>query len=172
MAASPDVVAGSAERLAVRTRRAVEADVPALIDLAQRSWLSGNCERAPMEAVRHWMQEDHESRRYAEIWPEVTVAEHRSRILGLSHADGREVADLWVHPSFQRRGIGTLLLQVCEEEIRRAGHAVLRLRYTEYNVAVPLFYRARGYREVSRVPDTLPSGVARDIIVMEKELYS
>ena len=161
-----------AERLAVRTRRAVEADVPALIDLAQRSWLSGNCELAPMEAVRHWLEEDHESRRYPEIWPKVTVAEHQSRILGLSHADGREVADLWVHPSFQGRGIGSLLLRVCEEEIRRAGHAVSRLRYTEYNVAAPLFYRARGYGEVSRSPDTLPSGLTRDIIVMEKQLRS
>ena len=159
-----------AGRLAVRTRRAVEADVPALIDLARRSWLSGNCELAPMEAVRHWLEEDRESRRYPEIWPRVTVAEHRSRILGLSHADGREVADLWVHPSFQRRGIGTLLLRVCEEEIRRAGHAVCRLRYTGYNVAAPLFYRARGYSEVSRSPERLPSGVTRDIIVMEKEL--
>ena len=150
-----------AGRLPVQTRRAVESDIPALIDLAQRSWLSGNCELAPMEAVRHWMEEDHESRRYPEIWPKVTVAEHRSRILG---------SDLWVHPSFQRRGIGSLLLQVCEEEIRRAGHAVSRLRYTEYNVAAPLFYRARGYREVSRSPDRLPSGRTRDIIVMEKGL--
>ena len=159
-----------APSLALHTRRAVEADIPALIDLARRSWLSGNCELAPMEALRHWMEEDHESRRYPEIWPKVTVAEHRSRILGLSHADGREVADLWVHPSFQRRGIGTLLLQVCEEEIRGAGHAASRLRCTEYNVAAPRFYRARGYSEVSRSPDRLPSGVTRDIMVMEKRL--
>lgn len=161
-----------AERLAIRTRRAVEADVPALIDLAQRSWLSGNCELAPMEAVRDWLEEDHESRRYPQIWPKVTVAEHQSRILGLSHADSREVADLWVHPSFQRRGIGTLLLRKCEEEIHAAGHRVCRLRCTEYNVAAPLFYRARGYREVSRSPERLPSGVTRDIIVMEKQLRS
>ena len=86
-----------AGRLAVHTRRAVEADIPALIDLARRSWLSGNCELAPLEAVRDWMDEDRESRRYPEIWRQVTVAEHRSRILGLSHADGREVADLRVH---------------------------------------------------------------------------
>ena len=104
---------------------------------------------------------DHESRRYPEIWREVTVAEYRSRLLG---------SDLWVHPSFQRRGIGSLLLQICEEEIRRAGHAIARLHYTEYNVAAPLFYRARGYSEVSRSPDRLPSGVTRDIIVMEKGL--
>ncbi len=125
-----------------------------------------------MEALRDWMAEDHERRRYPEIWPRVTVAEHRSRVLGLCHADGREVADLWVHPSFQRRGIGSLLLRVCEEEIRRAGYAVSRLRYTGYNVAAPLFYRARGYSEVSRSPESLPSGVTRDIIVMEKRLHA
>ena len=136
-------------RLEVETRRAVEADIPVLIDLAQRSWLSGNCELAPIEAVG-----DYESERYPVIWPNVTVAEYQSRVLGLSHADGQEVADLWVHPSFQRRGIGSLLLGICEEEIRTAGHDTARLLYTEYNVAAPLFYRARGYREVSRSPDT------------------
>ena len=157
-------------RLAIKTRRAVEADIPALIDLAQRSWLSGNCELAPIEAVRDWIEEDFESKRYPEIWPNVTVAEHQFRILGLSHINGQEVADLWVHPSFQRRGIGSLLLQICEEEIRSAGHDTARLLYTEYNVAAPLFYRARGYSEVSRSPDRLPSGVEREIIVMEKKL--
>ena len=157
-------------RLAIKTRRAVEADIPALIDLAQRSWLSGNCELAPIEAVRDWIEEDFESKRYPEIWPNVTVAEHQSRILGLSHINGQEVTDLWVHPSFQRRGIGSLLLQICEEEIRSAGHDTARLLYTEYNVAAPLFYRARGYSEVSRSPVRLPSGVEREIIVMEKKL--
>ena len=38
-------------KLEFKARRAVKADVPALIDLAQRSWLSGNCELAPMDAV-------------------------------------------------------------------------------------------------------------------------
>ena len=157
-------------RLVADTRRAVEADIPTLIDLAQRSWLSGNCELAPIEAVRDWIEGDFESKRYPEIWPNVTVAEHQSRVVGLSRADGREVADLWVHPSFQRRGIGSLLLEICEEEIRSAGHDTARLLYTEYNVAAPLFYRARGYIEVSRSPDTLPSGVVRAVIAMEKQL--
>ena len=39
-----------------------------------------------------------------------------------------------------------------------------------YNVAAPLFYKASGYREVSRSPDRLPSGVVRDVITMEKRL--
>jgi hypothetical protein len=38
-------------RIEVETRRAVEKDIPALVDLAQRSWLSGNCELAPIEAA-------------------------------------------------------------------------------------------------------------------------
>lgn len=156
--------------LAVKTRRAVKTDVPALIDLAQRSWLSGNCELAPIDAVRDWMESDLETKRYPEIWPNVTVAEHRSRILGLAYADGREVAELWVHPSFQRRSIGSRLLQACEQEILRAGYDTSRLQCSEYNVAAPHFYRARGYVEVSRSRGRLPSGVERDIIVMEKRL--
>ena len=157
-------------RTAVSIRRAVEADVPALVDLAQRSWLSGNCELAPIQVVRDWMEADSESKRFPEIWPMVTVATIRSLILGLTSTDGHEVADLWVHPSFQRSGIGSILLQVAEEEIHRADHACARLRYTEYNVAAPRFYRANGYKEVSRSHDRLPGGILRDVIVVEKKL--
>ena len=157
-------------KLAIKTRRAVEADVPALIDLAQRSWLSGNCELAPIQAVRDWAEADFESRRYPVIWPSVTVATHQSLAVGLSSTDGQEVADLWVHPSFQRRGIGSRLLQVCEEEICLAGHTSARLCYTEYNVSAPLFYHAHGYTEVSRSSDRLQCGLVRDVIVMEKTI--
>ncbi len=157
-------------KLEFKTRRAVEADVPALADLAQRSWLSGNCELAPMEVVRDWMEADSESKRFPEIWPKVTVATIQSRILGLTSTDGHEVADLWVHPSFQRRGIGSLLLKVAEEEIQLAGHHTARLCYTEYNVAAPRFYRANGYTQVDRPPERLPCGLVRDVIVMEKQL--
>ena len=157
-------------RPAITTRRAVEADVPTLIDLAQRSWLSGNCELAPIQAVRDWIEADSESERFPEIWPKVTVAEQGSRILGLTSTDGREVADLWIHPSFQRRGIGSILLQVAEEEIQLAGHDTVRLCYTEYNVAAPCFYRANGYTEAGRSPERLSCGIARDVIIMEKKL--
>ena len=157
-------------KLEFKTRRAVKADVPALIDLAQRSWLSGNCELAPMDAVWDWMEADSESKRFPDVWPKVTVAAYRSRILGLTSTDGREVADLWVHPSFQRRGIGCILLQVAEEEIQLAGHHASRLCYTEYNVAAPNFYRANGYTQVGRSPERLPCGIVRDVIVMEKRL--
>ena len=159
-------------RPAITTRRAVEADVPALIDLAQRSWLSGNCELAPIQAVHDWMAADFESTRFPEIWPQVTVAEQGSRILGLTSTDGREVADLWIHPSFQRRGIGSVLLQVAEEEIRLAGHHTARLCYTEYNVAAPCFYRTHGYTEAGRSPGRLPCGIVRDVVAMEKKLNS
>lgn len=159
-------------RLAVTTRHAIEADVPALIDLAQRSWLSGNCELAPIEAVRDWIEGDYERTRYPEIWPQVTVAEHGSRILGLTSTDDSDVADLWVHPSFQRRGIGSLLLQLAEEEIQFAGHRAAGLCYTEYNVAAPRFYRAHGYTEACRTPERLPCGIVRDVVAMEKKLNS
>ena len=159
-------------RPAITTRRAVEADVPALIDLAQRSWLSGNCELAPTQAVRDWIEADSESERFSDIWPRVTVAEQGSRILGLTSTDGREVADLWVHPSFQRQGIGSLLLQVAEEEVQLSGHHTARLCYTEYNVAAPRFYHANGYTEAGRSPETLPCGIVRDVIFMEKKLNS
>lgn len=162
----------SAMRLAVTTRRAVKADVPALIDLAQRSWLSGNCELAPIAAVRDWIKDDFERTRFPELWPRVTVAEHGTRILGLTSTDGREVADLWVHPSFQRRGIGSVLLQIAEEEIQLAGHRTARLCYTEYNVAASRFYRAHGYTEAGRSPESLPCGIVREVVVMEKKLKS
>ena len=61
-------------------------------------------------------------------------------------------------------------MQVAEEEIQRAGHHTARLCYTEYNVAAPRFYHAHGYTEAGRSPETLPCGIVRDVIVMEKKL--
>ena len=58
----------------VEIRPARADDVAALIDLTRRSWLAGNCELAPMEAVRHWLEDDFEANWYPEQWPRSRVA--------------------------------------------------------------------------------------------------
>ena len=157
--------------LAVKTRRAVEADVPALIDLAQRSWLSGNCELAhdrcgtgldgsgPRdEAISGDMAERHGC----------GAPVHESSASRMPTAGRSQNCGFTLH--FRDGASGSRLLQACEQEILHAGYDTSRLQYSEYNVAAPHFYRARGYVEVSRSRGRLPSGVERDIIVMEKRL--
>ena len=63
-------------------------------------------------------------------------------------------------------------MQVAENEICGAGNDNARLCYTEYNVAAPRFYRARGYTEAGRSPEWLSCGIVREVIVMEKKLKS
>lgn len=150
------------ESFDIRPARA--EDVPALIDLTRRAWLSGNCELAPIEAVRHWVAEDFESRWYAEEWHRVHLALVGGRPAGLVLVEEAEVGGLWVHPSFQRRGIGSRLMDLGEDAIRTAGHAQARLQYSEWNVAAPLFYRARGYVESGSFSDMF--GVERRVIAM------
>ena len=156
------------DHIALDIRPARAQDVPALVDLTRRAWLSGNCELAPIEAVRHWVEADFESRWYAEEWPRVRLGWIGERPVGLVLTDGDDVGGLWVHPSFQRRGIGSRLMDVGEAEIRAAGHTRARLQYSEWNVAAPLFYRARGYVETGSSTDLF--GVERRVIAMRRDL--
>src|SRR5271165_6013825 len=73
--------------------------------------------------------------------------------------DAAKIRAFFVHPSWARRGIGSLILEACENAALEAGFTRLEMGATLSGVA---FYRAKGYAEVEsqRVPlsnrETLP----------------
>ena len=73
---------------------------------------------------------------------------------------------MYTHPAFVRRGVGTLILQVCESHASAEGFARMELMATL--AGVPL-YRVHGYREVERV-DAMVGGIAVPLIRMTKPL--
>jgi GNAT superfamily N-acetyltransferase len=82
------------------------------------------------------------------------VWEEDSVIRGFSAADPRngEIFALFIHPSYEGRGIGQALLPPACQILREAGHKVATLT-TEPGTRAERFYRQDGWTEVGREDD-------------------
>jgi GNAT superfamily N-acetyltransferase len=103
---------------------------------------------------------------------------YRKTLFGSDHGPGREVAGLdpatdaakiraiFVHPSFARQGIGSLILQHCEDAAAAAGFRRFEMGSTLTGVAL---YTLKGYREIERIAVPLPNGEAIQVVRMHKD---
>lgn len=64
--------------------------------------------------------------------------------------DAARVRAMYTHPAFVRRGVGRLILSLCEDAARADGFTRAELMAT---MAGELLYRACGYRAIQRVVD-------------------
>lgn len=156
----------------VALRRAESADIDALVELSRRSWLSAFCERAPLALIADWLRTDRESEWYPHYFHEVWVAAAGATLLGLVQPRRNEINGLWVHPGWQRRGIGSLLLDATERSMRQAGHEKAWLTCSLFNPRAIAFYGARGYSEARRYSERLPCGVDQEYLVFERALQA
>ena len=76
-------------------------------------------------------------------------------------------APFFVHPDWARRGIGTLILEACENAAMAAGFTKLEMGATLSGVA---FYRAKGYAEVENQEVPLGNGERLPIVKMAKQV--
>lgn len=79
--------------------------------------------------------------------------------------DAARIRAFFVHPAWARRGVGSLLLQACEEAAIAAGFRRLELASTLTGVAL---YQARGYTELARMSVPLTAAEALPIVHMHK----
>src|SRR5205823_12078809 len=95
---------------------------------------------------------------------------------GTDHGDSRlldpesepaRVRAMFVLPTFERRGIGRMVLEACEEDARAAGFRRIELMAMLSGHAM---YRATGYRDVESVDAKLEDGTPFPLIKMEKAL--
>ena len=103
----------------------------------------------------------------------------RATLFGGDHSAGRDAALLdpardaarvramYTDPRFVRRGIGRLVLQLCEAAAAREGFRRVELAATM--AGVPL-YRACGYEDIEPFESDTPSGVRVPLIRMGKAL--
>ena len=81
--------------------------------------------------------------------------------------DAARIRAMYTHPSWVRRGIGTLLLALGEAAARDAGFKTIELGAT---IPGEPFYLARGYREVERTTHIAANGASNVVIKMVKNL--
>jgi GNAT superfamily N-acetyltransferase len=70
--------------------------------------------------------------------------------------DAAKIRAFFVHPDFARRGIGSAILDACEDAAQRAGFSRFELGSTLTGVP---FYAARGYTVLERL--TVPIAIVR-----------
>lgn len=81
--------------------------------------------------------------------------------------DAARVRAMYTHPAFARRGIGRLILDLCEAAAARAGFARVELVATM--AGLPL-YRACGYQDVDGFEQATKSGVTVPLMRMTKAI--
>jgi GNAT superfamily N-acetyltransferase len=98
---------------------------------------------------------------------------------GSDHRPGRDDAFLdprteaakirafFVHPAWARRGIGTRILELCEQAAQAAGFTRFEMGATL--TGIPL-YRRHGYTEQERIDLPLANGEALPIVHMTKQI--
>jgi len=81
--------------------------------------------------------------------------------------DAAKIRAFFVHPQWARHGIGTLILEACENAARAAGFTRLEMGATLSGVA---FYRAKGYAALENLQVPLSNGEMLPIVRMAKEI--
>jgi GNAT superfamily N-acetyltransferase len=80
--------------------------------------------------------------------------------------DAAKIRAFFIHPAWARRGIGTLLLEACEQAARAAG-------FTRFEMGATLtgakLFGARGYRAVKNIEVPIGGGLTLPVIHMEKQ---
>jgi GNAT superfamily N-acetyltransferase len=81
--------------------------------------------------------------------------------------DAAPIRAFFVHPDWARRGIGSRILDACEQDAVRAGFHRFELGAT---AAGERLYRVRGYVEVDRIATPLSNGASMPVILMAKQI--
>ena len=81
--------------------------------------------------------------------------------------DAAKIRAIFIHPSFARRGLGTLILAHCEAAAHQAGFQRFEMGSTL--TGVPL-YLLRGYHALDEVGVPLPNGEVLPIVRMTKSI--
>lgn len=82
-------------------------------------------------------------------------------------ADHAKIRAIFVHPAWSRRGLGSLILEHCEQAAAAAGFTRFEMGSTLTGLKL---YPQRGYVEVTRTQAPLPNGESIEVVQMRKEL--
>jgi len=132
--------------LDIMIRKATRADHPRIseIRLSVRESCLSKSKYDLVEAVADWIFDN------STFW----AWEEDGAVQGFSAADPRDgtIFALFVHPSYERRGIGRALLPLACQILRDSGHAIATLT-TAAGTRAERFYRRDGWTEIGRQDD-------------------
>ena len=152
----------------MKIRLAAESDLPALIALLRRSWLTTWAPELQFETVQRFAAAD-PARLYAESkWREFRVADDGGSVVGMYHVEGNCINSIHLDPKCKRRGIGSQLMDDAEQRIA-ANHAEATLEVRSFNEGAIAFYKQRGWA-ARRVYQDTECGEPVETIEMTKTI--
>jgi len=95
-----------------------------------------------------------------------STAQRNAALLDIAK-DAARVRAMYTHPDFARRGVGRLILQICENAAREAGFKAVELMAT---MSGEPLYRACGYEDIQRIVAASKDGVDVPGVRMGKAL--
>jgi len=86
------------------------------------------------------------SREVNNLWQNMIVAEQAGEVMGVAARSDDMIQLLWIHPAHQRKGIGSVLLDLVETELQKSGYDQAKMMCFSDNDLAMEFYRARGWK--------------------------
>jgi GNAT superfamily N-acetyltransferase len=157
-----------AEGVAVREFRARDVEaVKGLID----ETIGVSYSQLPMEYREHLMERHHSRERIAEEARQgyTVVLEMGGKLIGTGTLLGNNIQRVYVHPSYQRRGFGKLIMRELESKASARGIMVLFLESTTVSKT---FYDVLGYRTLEEASFSVGTEHNFRYYKMEKELVT
>jgi len=163
--------------LALTTLRPEEAE--ALAELAERIWrhsYPGIISAAQIDymlASRYHPPLIRQTLARGDHWDVVRDGETLAAFAHSFHLEGGAVKldKLYVHPDWQRRGLGRLLVERVEARARTHGRSHLLLRVNRKNAQAIAAYGKCGFTVVREVVEDIGGGFVMDDYVMIKPLF-
>ena len=125
------------------------ADAPPVAALIATTMRRSNARDYPLERLEALIDYfTPEKLRQLATERECLVALDGSRVVGTAAREGAELLTFFVHPDYQRRGVGARLLARLESSARAAGSTVMRV---EASLTGAPFYERSGYRRTGEL---------------------
>jgi len=134
-------------------RKAAEKDASKIIDLLKETIAEVYGPILPEDLLKPWLEGDQLSLDVNNSWQNMIVAENVNEIVAVAARFNEMVGLIWVHPGHQREGIGSVLLDIVETEIKNSGYGIAKLACFSDNCRALRFYLDKGWKILSEEKD-------------------
>lgn len=138
----------------IQIRAARMSDQPALVGILHKAWHAAFAPHLSAGATQRYFGGQIAEGFVAEEWVAMLVAEVSGTVVGLAHTEDDLITAVQIDPVLWGRGIGRALLDAAERQIVARGYTEVRLQVDAFNARAEALYRAAGYVETARQPDT------------------
>lgn len=155
-----------------------DAEVDALVELADRVWHANYPAIISLEQIDYMLAQRYKPaliRQTVARGDRWEVARDSEALVGFAHGYPMEDGDykldkLYVHPDYQRHGIGRSLLDRISDHARRHDCDRIVLRVNRNNADAIAAYRKYGFEVATEIVEDIGGGFVMDDYVMTKEL--